>query len=393
MENGETPGKPDAKQDGKHAEAVLPASDAPPAARVRNGWLVMLSVIAVLYALHWSAPVLIPIMLGVLISYAFSPIVNSMERWHIHRAIGSAVVVLGLLGGTGWLVYSLSDEAVSVLESLPQAAQKFRKQLNSERGAGTAAIENVQKAATELENAATDAAPAASAAAARGVTRVQIEKPKVDIQSLVWTSTLGAFTFSGQLVTVLFLAFFLMAAGNKFRRKIMNITGTRLSEKKVTIEVLNEITQQIQRYLLVQIFTSALVGVTSWLAFKAIGLENAAIWGIAAGVLNSVPYFGPVIVSCGIALVAFVQFGTFGMAIWAAGIALLITSIEGFLLTPWLIGRASRINAVVVFTCVIVGGWLWGAWGLLLAVPVVMIVKSICDRVEDLKSVGELLGD
>ena len=108
--------------------------------------------------------------------------------------------------------------------------------------------------------------------------------------------------------------------------------------------------------------------------------------------LNTVPYFGPVIVSCGIALVAFVQFGTFGLAIWAAGIALVITSIEGFLITPWLIGRASRINAVVVFTCVIVGGWLWGAWGLLLAVPAVMIVKAICDRVEDFKPVGELLG-
>lgn len=392
MENGKTAGEPDEKQNGKHADAALPASDAPPAARVRNGWLVMLSVLAALYALQWAAPVLIPIMLGVLISYAFSPIVNGMEKWHIHRALGSAAVVLGLLGGTGWLVYSLSDEAVAIFETLPQAAQKFRQKLHSERGAGTTAIENVQKAATELEKAASDSAAPASTAP-RGVTRVQIEKPKVDIQSLLWTSTQGALAFFGQLVTVLFFAFFLMAAGDTFRRKIMNITGTRLSEKKVTIEVLNEITQQIQRYLLVQISTSALVGVASWLAFTAIGLENAAVWGIAAGVLNTVPYFGPVIVSCGIALVAFVQFGTFGMAIWAAGIALVITSIEGFLITPWLIGRASRINAVVVFTCVIVGGWLWGAWGLLLAVPAVMIIKAICDRVEDFKPVGELLGD
>ncbi len=385
MENGK-PGKPDEKE-----PAVVRSFEAQPAVKVRNGWLTMLSIIAALYALHWSAPVLIPIMLGVLISYAFSPIVNAMERVRIHRALGSAVVVLGLLGGTGWLVYSLSDEAVSIFETLPQAAQKFRLKLSAERGAGTAAIANVQKAATEIEKAAESAA--ASSTAARGVTRVQIEKPKVDIQSLVWTSTMGAMTFFGQLVTVLFFAYFLMAAGDTFRRKIMNITGSRLSEKRITIEVLNEISQQIQRYLMVQVFTSVLVGVVSWLAFSAIGLENAAIWGIAAGVLNSVPYFGPVIVSGGIAMVAFVQFGTFGMALWAAGVAMLITSIEGFLLTPWLIGRASRINAVVVFTCVIVGGWLWGAWGLLLAVPVVMIIKSVCDRVEEFKPVGELLGE
>jgi predicted PurR-regulated permease PerM len=386
MENEKDPEIPADVQ----ARPALPNAGPPPAT-VRSGWLVVLAVVAALYALHWSAPVLIPIMLGVLISYAFSPIVNFMEEFHVHRAIGAAVVVLGLLAGIGWLVYSLSDEAVSIVETLPQAAQKFRQKLHSDRGAGTAAIANVQKAATEIEKA-TESASATSTAAS-GVTRVQIEKPKVNIQSLLWTSTLGALTFFGQLITVLFFAFFLMAAGNTFRRKIMNITGTRLSEKRVTIEVLNEINQQIQRYLLVQVFTSTLVGVASWLAFSAIGLENAAVWGIAAGVLNSVPYFGPVIVSLGIALVAFVQFGTFSMAFGAAGIALLITSIEGFLLTPWLIGRAARINAVVVFTCVIVGGWLWGAWGLLLAVPVVMIIKAICDRVEDFKPVGELLGD
>ena len=389
MENGKTNGKPDEKQESDPALVTVHPSR--PAAAVRNGWLVLLTVLATLYALHWTAPVLIPIMLGVMISYAFSPVVNAMEKVRIPRAIGSAMVVLSLLGGTGWLVYSLSEEAVSIFETLPQAAQKFRQKLQAERGAGTAAIANVQKAATEIEKATESAA--ANSTAQRGVTRVQIEKPKVDIQSMVWTSTLGAFTFFGQLVTVLFLSFFLMAAGDKFRRKLIRITGTRLSEKKITVEVLNEITQQIQRYLLVQISTSALVGVASWLAFKAIGLENAAVWGIAAGVLNAVPYFGPVIVSGGIALVAFVQFGTFGMAFYAAGIALIITSIEGFLLTPWLIGRAARINAVVVFTCVIIGGWLWGAWGLLLAVPVVMIIKSICDRVEDLKPVGELLGD
>ncbi len=386
MKNETDPDKP---VDDEQPRASVPAAAPVP---VRNGWLVLLSVVAALYALHWAAPILIPVMLGVLISYAFSPLVNGMQKWHIHRAIGAAVVVIGLVAGTGWLVYSLSDEAASIVETLPDAAQKFRQTLRAERGPGPSAIEKVQKAATEIEKAASETAPPASTAP-RGVTRVQIEKPKLDIHAWLWSSTLGALTFFGQLVTVLFFAYFLMAAGDKFRRKLLKITSTRLSEKKVTVEMLDEITQQIQRYLLVQILTSALVGVVSWLAFSAIGLENAAVWGIAAGVLNSVPYFGPVIVSCGIALVAFVQFGTFGMALWASGIALVITSIEGYVLTPWLIGRTARINAVVVFACVIVGGWLWGAWGLLLAVPVVMMIKAVCDRVEDFKPLGELLGD
>jgi len=360
---------------------------------VRNVWIVVLTILATLYALHWAAPILIPVIIGFMTSYALSPMVNAMEKWHIHRAVGAAVLLVSLVAGTGWMVYSLSDEATAIIERLPDAAQKMRNVLHAEHGGGARAIEKVQKAATELETAASANDGAAAGTAPRGVTRVQIEKPKVNINDFLWSGTMGALTFIGQFITVLFFAYFLMATGDAFRRKLIKISGPRLSEKRVTVEVLNEITQQIQRYMLVQVFTSTLVGVVSWLAFAAVGLEHAAIWGIAAGVLNSVPYFGPVVISCGIALVALVQFGTLGMAAWVATIALVITSIEGFLLTPWLVGRTGSINAVVVFTSVILGGWLWGPWGLLLGVPVVMIIKAVCDHVEDLKPVGELLGD
>lgn len=384
--------EPSSKMTAQEEPKVSVPPAAPAALPVRNGWLVLLSALAALYALHWATPVLIPVLLGAMISYALTPVVNAMERWHIHRALGSAVVVIGIVAGSGWLVYSLADETAAVIETLPDAAQKFRQALRAERAAGPSAIEKVQKAASEIEKAANETAMPDSAAP-RGVTRVQIEKPKLNVQAWLWSGTMGALTFFGQLVTVLFFAYFLLAAGDKFRRKLMSISGARLSEKKVTLEMLDEISGQIQRYLLVQLSTSVLVGVASWLAFSAIGLENAAVWGIAAGVLNSVPYFGPIIVSSGIALVAFVQFGTFTMALWASGLALVITSVEGYVLTPWLIGRTARINAVVVFACVIVGGWLWGPWGLLLAVPVVMMIKAVCDRVEQFKPVGELLGD
>ena len=365
---------------------------APAPVSVRNIWIVILTVLAALYALHWASPILIPVIVGVMISYALSPLVNAMEKWHIHRAAGAALLLIGLVSGVGWIFYSLSDEAARIIETLPDAAKKMRLALRAEHGGGASAIGKVQKAATELQTAASESGGAVSTAP-RGVTRVQIEKPRVNIQDLLWSGTMGALTFIGQLVTVLFFAYFLMAAGDAFRRKLIKVSGTRLSEKKVTVEVLNEITQQIQRYLLVQVFTSILVGVVSWLAFAAVGLEHAAIWGIAAGVLNTVPYFGPLVVSTGIALVALVQFGTLGMALWVAGIALVITSIEGYLLTPWLIGRTGSMNAVTVFASVIVGGWLWGPWGLLLGVPVVIIIKAVCDHVEDFKPVGALLGD
>lgn len=369
-----------------------PVGVVPAPISVRNGWIVVLTVLVAVYMLHWASPILIPMILGVLTSYAISPMVNAIEKWHIHRAVGAAVLLIGIVTGVGWLAYSLGDEASGVIEKLPESAQKMRQALLASQGEGVKAVEKVQKAATELEKAAVESG-AVAGTAPRGVTLVQIEKPKVNIRNYLWSGTLGFMTFIGQLVTVLFFAYFLITAGDSFRRKLIKISGPTLSEKKVTIEVLNEITQQIQRYLLVQMFTSVLVGVVSWLAFVALGLEHAAIWGIAAGVLNSVPYFGPIVVSTGIALVALVQFGSLGMALWVASVALFITSLEGFLLTPWLIGRTGSMNAVVVFTSVILGGWLWGPWGLLLAVPVVMIIKAVCDHVEDLKPVGELLGD
>lgn len=376
-------------------EEAVTATTSPPAIRVpvdiRSLSLTVLTVLAVIFVLHWARAFFIPLMLGVMISYAFSPLVDRMQKWRIPRAIGAAMLLIGIVGGTGSLVYSLSDEAAQLIETLPDAAQKFRKALRKEWGTTEGAMEQMQKAAIQLENAANETiTPAVTAR--KGVTRVLIEKPKLNITDYLWTGTLGAAVFAGQAVMVLFLTYFLLVSGDIFRRKLVRITGPTLSKKKITIQVLDEITAQIQRYLLVQIFTSILVGVATWLAFLWIGLEHAAIWGIVSGVFNMIPYLGPVIVTGGTGLVGFLQFGTVSMALAVAGISLVITSLEGYLLTPWLTGRASRMNAVMVFVGVLFWGWLWGVWGLLLGIPIIMMIKAVCDRVDDFKFVGELLG-
>ena len=354
--------------------------------------LAMLTVIAVIFVLHWASAVFIPLMLGVMISYALSPPVNLMQKWRIPRAIGAAVLLLGILGGTGSLVYSLSDDAAKLIETLPEAAQKIRLAWIKDRGTSEGMMESMQKTATQLDQAASETGTQATVAP-RGVTRVQIEKPKLNVKEFLWMGTKGAVGFTGQLIMVLFLAYFILVSGDTFRRKLVKITGPTISKKKITLQVLDEITGQIQRYLLVQIFTSILVGVATWLAFLWIGLEHAAIWGIAAGVFNIIPYIGPVIVTGGTVLVAFLQFGTIGMALLVAGISLVIHGLVGYLLTPWLTGRASRMSPVVVFVSVLFWGWLWGVWGLLLGMPIIMIIKAVCDRVEDLEPIGELLGE
>ncbi|RPI73133.1 MAG: AI-2E family transporter, partial [Geobacteraceae bacterium] len=301
-------------------------------------------------------------------------------------------LLLAIVGGVGSAVYSLSDDAGEWIETLPEAVTKLRLVLLKERNTSASPIEHMQRAVTQLEQAASETGAAAPAAPS-GITRVQVEKSRLDVKDYLWMGTKGALGFAAQLSMVVFLAYFTMVSGDKFRRKIVKIAGPTLSKKKITLQVLDEITEQIRRFLLVQIFTSILVGVVTWLAFLWIGLEHAAIWGIAAGVCNVIPYLGPIIISGGTALVAFLQFGTLNMVLLVAGISLLITSLEGYLLAPWITGRASRMNPLVVFVGVLFWGWLWGVWGLLLGVPIIMVVKAVCDRTEELKAVGEMLGE
>ena len=357
---------------------------------IRSASLVILAALGCIFMLRWASAVFIPLMVGILFSYGLSPVVDWLALRRIPRALSAALLVFGIVFGVGAAVYSLSDDTGKLVESLPVAAQKLRDAVRAQRGK-TDTLATVQKAATQLEQAAEETNQAAPVG--RGVQRVQIEKPKFDLKDHLWTGTLGLLSMLGQIGTVSLITFFLMASGDTFRRKLVKLAGPTLSSKKITLQALNEINAQIQRYMVVQIFTSGVVGVATWLCFWAIGLENAAVWGIAAGVLNLVPYIGSVLVTAGSAMVGFLQFGTLDMALLVAGVSLLINSMEGFLLTPWLTSRASKMNPVAIFVGVLAWGWLWGAWGLLLGVPILMVIKAVCDRVDDLKPVGELLGD
>src|SRR5262249_35065930 len=226
-----------------------------------------------------------------------------------------------------------------------------------------------------------------------GVTGVQVGPPPFNISDYLLSGSIGIVAAMGQVLLVLFLVYFLLASGDLYRRKLVKIAGPSLSQKKVTVQILSDIDRQIEWFLLVQLFTSIVVAVASWLAFRALGLQQAGVWGLLAGLFNSMPSFGPVLVTGAPAIVAFAQFGNIEMPLLVGGAALAITSLEGFLLTPWLTSRAARMNAVAVFIGLLFWGWVWNVWGMLLAVPMLMVIKAICDHVEDFRSVGELLGE
>lgn len=356
---------------------------------IRSMSLMVLAGLGILFVLHWAKMVFIPVMLSVLFSYAFSPVVNWMELKRVPRWLASSVLMLAVMGVLGTTAWSLSDEAGELIESLPVAAQKFRYAMKTRSGKTDSTLDTVQKAASQIEQAAQEGARATNT---RGAMRVVVERANFNVKDYLWTGTIGLVTLIGQATVVIFLTFFLLLSGDSFRRKLLKLAGPSISEKKVTLQALHEITEQIQRYLQVQLLTSVLVGVLTWLALLAIGLENAAVWGIAACVLNLVPYVGSLVTAAATALVGFLQFGSLNMALLVGGASLVIHTIVGNLITPWLTSRASRLSPVAVFVALLAWGWLWGVWGLLLGIPIMMMVKSVCDRVDDLKPLGEFLG-
>jgi predicted PurR-regulated permease PerM len=357
---------------------------------IRSAALTVLAVLAIVLVLQYAQAMIIPIVLAVLISYALEPVIAWLERRRVPRALGAAAVLLSLVAGGGWLLYGLRSQATAIVDQLPQAARRLRHSLENDRPTAASAIQQVQKAATELERAANSATPPPPPT---GIQRVQVETPPINISDYLMWGSVGIVAAVGQLVLILFLVYFLLSSGDLYRRKLVKIAGPSLTDKKVTVQILQEIDRQIEMFLIVEVFTSLVVGLATWLAFLALGVEQAAVWGVLAGLFNSIPYFGPVIVTGATSVVGFLQFGSFRMAIVVGAVTLTITSLEGFLLTPWLTSRATRMNAVAIFVGLLFWGWVWNVWGMLLAVPMLMVMKVVCDHVEDFKGISELLGD
>lgn len=348
----------------------------------------VLAIIALVAALDVARAFFVPLLIGILASYALRPVVDRLQAWRVPRVVAAALV-LGLLVGSGsWIAYALRNEATAMIEKLPDAARKLRQSLSARDGGAPTALQNVQEAANELQAVAADAArkPGARAPAAPA------PRPPSWLSDYAAAQTALLASVAAQTPIVLLLAYFLLASGDHFRRKLLQFIGPSLTRRKDTLRILGEIDAQVQRQLFVTLAANALVAAGTWLAFKAMGVEQAGIWGIAAGVMHFVPYLGSVLVAIAAGTAAFLQFGTLLHALAVAGVALLIAGAIGLVCMTWLQSRVARVNASVLFIALLFLAWLWGIAGLLLCAPLIAIVKVICDRVESLKPVGELIG-
>jgi predicted PurR-regulated permease PerM len=350
--------------------------------------LAVLAAIALVAALYLARAFFVPLLIGILASYALRPVVDWLEAHYIPRPAGAALALVVLVGSLSWIGYSLSGDSATMIEKLPEAARKLRQSMSDARSGGRTPLQNIQEAANEIQGATAEAAlkPGRRAAVERA------PEPSVWLRDYAIAQSRLLISVAAQAPIVLLLAYFLLASGVHFRRKLVHLVGPSLSRKKDAVRILEEIDAQVQRYLLVMLLSNTLVGIGTWLAFEALGVEHAGVWGVAAGVLHFIPYLGSALMVIASAVAAFLQFGSALHALAIPGAALLVAGAIGHLFMTWLQSRAARVNAAVLFIALLFFGWLWGVWGLLLGAPLLAIVKVVCDRVDALKPIGELIG-
>jgi predicted PurR-regulated permease PerM len=306
-----------------------------------------------------------------------------------------------LVGALGLGVYTLSDEAMAIVSSVPEAAQRVRDRVRAHRGLRGGALQKVQDAASEIDRAAQEASRPSQAEQARaaevkmqtGIQKVEIVQPPFRATDYLWSGGIGLVAFAGQSLLVLFLVYFFLVTGDLYKRKVVKIAGPTLSQKKITVQILDDINQQIASFMRVQVFTSLVVAFATGFALWWLGVEHFVLWGLLSGIFNSIPYLGPVLVTGSLGVVAFMQFDDVVRTSIVCAVTFAITSLEGFLLTPMLMGRAAQMNPVAIFIGLLFWSWMWGIWGTVLAVPMLMMLKAVCDHVEDLQPIGELLGE
>lgn len=362
-------------------------------------WRVAMVLVAIggtLVFLQWARVFLVPLTIGVVLAFALNPVVVWLQRWYVPRSIAAALVVLGLWIGGGALVVGMQDGVSAMAARLPLAAERMAESVDQMRSHLGGAFAKMREATVALEHVAEGVQgkppPVPTKRPATAAPPEPASSPIFPLREFLWTGSANLFALAGQLVVVSFLVYFLLASGQALKRKWVRAVGNTLSEKKRALRMMAVIGTQIQYSLLVLFVTNIVLGVLTTVAFVLLGMEDAAVWGLASAVLHFVPYLGSVVIAVASGVGAYLQMGTWSDALVVAGVTLLLATLIGTLLVTWLQSRASKLDPCVIYIGLLLWGWLWGVWGLLLGTSVTAMIKVVCDHVERLRPLGTLLG-
>lgn len=371
----------------------------------------ILAAAAALAMMKWAQPFLVPLVVAILIFYALVLPVDALERMRVPRALGAAVVVFALIAATTMTMWAVWSQLDRIAEAVPRAVVELKArwgQMKYDRGSTLAKL---QGSADAVQRAMDSDAPSnaggmganavgtgANAANSALRNRALLSQPAAVpgggvIERFAWSGTITALEALSSLAAIYLLAYFLLVDGDNFRRKCMSFGDKALSTRRVTVQALNAIDLSVRRYLGMLFVTNAILGVVTYVALRIVGVADAAGWGVLAGLLHIIPYFGPILVAVGVFVTSLHQLGDIDSAVYAALSTLLVATVIGTFAQTWMTARIAKMSASVVFVSILLFGWLWGGAGLLLAVPIAVIAKVVMTAVPSLNPIGQMLGD
>jgi predicted PurR-regulated permease PerM len=326
----------------------------------------------------------------VLLAYTLAAPVNALTTLRVPRVAAAAIVyaLIAVLALIAWR--QARDRVNDFLDDLPDTIAAVKQSFENDNGRDvkTNPVDRLREAARTVERARADTAPAPPS----GIARITIVRGPVDVREYIMTVTHGLFGRTIELLVIALLTFLMLTTGDLYKRKLVDLAGPARSDRRAVLELIRRIDRQIERYLWARLLISVIVAAATGVSIYCLGMNHALAWGVIAGALNVLPFIGPTAAVVMIATAAFLQFETVAMAGAAGGAALAVAAVEGNIITPVLMSRAGELNTVAVFVSVLVWGWVWDVWGLLLAIPIMVGVKAAADHVEPLKPIGELLG-
>lgn len=340
-----------------------------PGTHIRSWTLTILALLATFYTLYLAREFLLPVVLAMLLALLLSPLVLTLRRLRLPAAAAAALVVAGLIGAIAGIAYGLSGPAAEWMEQAP----RIMREIEHKAGELQRTVRDVSEAAQKVEQ----------------MTEESDETPVVRIreQSLrdIVVDYFQTLIVSGLMMV--FLLYFLLAAGERFLRNLMSALPT-FGDKRRTLEIMQHLQREISGYLMTfTLINITLASVTSVVLYF-IGLPNPWLWGVMAGLLNFIPYMGPAVVVGVLTVVSALTFDELRTILLAPGVFLVITSLEGQVVTPTILGHRLALNPILIFLGLIFWGWLWGVIGALLAVPIMVSIKIVCDHIEPLKPIG-----
>ena len=347
--------------------------------RVRSYAITGLLVLALLYTFYFAKNLLLPIALALLLNLLLAPIVRSMRRYlRIPQALGAAAVLAVLVGSVAGGFYFLSGPTARWWQEMPLAIWQIEYKLQTLK----APVEEVRKAAARVEELAS----------AQGAEPGDEEPVEVVVQGPSLTEWLlgGAAAIVAGLVIMVALLFFLLASGDTLLRQAVTLMP-RLRDKKRMVEMVREMEDDVSFYLLTISLINAGLGIAIGTAMYLLGMPNAVLWGVMAALFNFVPYLGALVGAGVVGLVALLSFEQPLAMLLPPLVYLMLTSIEGYLVTPAMLARRLTLNPIAVFLSLILWTWVWGIGGALLAVPLLATFKICCDHIEPLKPIGTML--